>query len=177
MTLRDAAAQLGVSRTALYRHFKDKTALLARVALAGFRIFRMALQDAVDSARKNGSDPIAAMGVAYVNFAMANQSHYKTMFSGAIADWSEYPGLELEADGAFTVLVKTIVEEQQAGRVIEGDPLPLANVVWAGVHGLATLGMAGHLDPRDGGKLDLDGLAHVHARIMRYGLSKAGRAT
>ena len=35
---------LGVSRTALYRHFADKSALLAAVAREGFRTLRIELQ-------------------------------------------------------------------------------------------------------------------------------------
>src|SRR5918999_2634020 len=46
LTLRDVGAALGVSRTALYRHFADKSALLAAVAREGFRILRLQLVDA-----------------------------------------------------------------------------------------------------------------------------------
>src|SRR5205085_7573915 len=37
LTLRAAGQSLGVSRTALYRHFTDKSALLSAVATEGFR--------------------------------------------------------------------------------------------------------------------------------------------
>ncbi len=47
LTLRGVGARLGVSRTALYRHFDDKQALLARVASEGFRRFHDALAAAV----------------------------------------------------------------------------------------------------------------------------------
>src|SRR5262245_18784471 len=46
LTLRGVGETLGVSRTALYRHFKDKRALLAEVAREGFRTFRQELVDA-----------------------------------------------------------------------------------------------------------------------------------
>src|SRR5690349_8961587 len=44
LTLRAVGARLGVSRTALYRHFADKSALLNAVAEDGFR----RLADALD---------------------------------------------------------------------------------------------------------------------------------
>jgi AcrR family transcriptional regulator len=47
LTLRGVGAQLGVSRTALYRHFEDKAALVARVALEGFTLFHEALSAAI----------------------------------------------------------------------------------------------------------------------------------
>src|SRR5918992_1101103 len=43
VTLRDIGARLGVSRTALYRHFTDKRALLAAVATEGFATLRRQL--------------------------------------------------------------------------------------------------------------------------------------
>ena len=36
LTLREIGNQLGVSRSAAYRHFKDKDALLAAISQAGF---------------------------------------------------------------------------------------------------------------------------------------------
>src|SRR5215468_9644695 len=46
LTLRGVGDALGVSRTALYRHFSDKQALVAAVASEGFRALRAALLDA-----------------------------------------------------------------------------------------------------------------------------------
>src|SRR5918993_5920157 len=46
LTLRSVGERLGVSRTALYRHFADKKALLAAVATEGFRTLREQLVSA-----------------------------------------------------------------------------------------------------------------------------------
>jgi AcrR family transcriptional regulator len=43
LSLREIGARLGVSRTALYRHFADKRALLTAVAIEGFRTLRQQL--------------------------------------------------------------------------------------------------------------------------------------
>jgi AcrR family transcriptional regulator len=48
LTLRAVGETLGVSRTALYRHFSDKQALLAAVGGEGFRMLRLALTRAWD---------------------------------------------------------------------------------------------------------------------------------
>src|SRR5215510_12243036 len=64
LTLRRVGEALGVSRTALYRHFPDKEALIAAVAREGFRTFRLALLDAWE---RHGGGPagLEAMGDAY----------------------------------------------------------------------------------------------------------------
>src|SRR3981081_1231108 len=68
VTLRAVGARLGVSRTALYRHFADKSALLAAVAREGFQRFRQDLRDAWMGAGR-GRAGFKAMGMAYVHFA------------------------------------------------------------------------------------------------------------
>src|SRR5918999_1235380 len=74
LTLREIGARLGVSRTALYRHFADKQALLTAVATEGFLGLR---QQLVAAWEEGGRGPSAsqAMGVAYVRFAVDNPSH------------------------------------------------------------------------------------------------------
>src|SRR5690606_33488128 len=101
LTLRDIGTQLGVSRTAIYRHFEDKSALLARVALEGFRMFRQALEAARDDAQARKAEPIEEMGVAYVAFALANESHYRTMLGGVFEADNRYPELSKEGGAAF----------------------------------------------------------------------------
>ena len=83
LTLRTVGARLGVSRSALYRHFADKQSLLATVGKEGFGKLRQALADAWE---ENGHGRIGfdAMHRAYVQFAVAHPSHYRVMFGGFI---------------------------------------------------------------------------------------------
>src|SRR6188472_3799943 len=83
LTLREIGARLGVSRTALYRHFADKRALLTAVATEGFRTLRQELVSAWESGGR-GDAAFRSMGVAYVRFAVTNSSHYRVMFGGFV---------------------------------------------------------------------------------------------
>ena len=56
LTLRGVGDRLGVSRTALYRHFADKQALLDEVAAEGFRMLRTALRAAWAPGGRRGFD-------------------------------------------------------------------------------------------------------------------------
>jgi AcrR family transcriptional regulator len=169
LTLRGVGARLGVSRTALYRHFDDKQALLARVAAEGFRRFHEALSAAVARAVSKRTDPLPAMAAAYMRFALSHPSHYQTMFSGALTDWSRYPELVQHAEGAFNVLLDTIRSEQQRGRIRRGDPLDLAEITWALSHGLATLGMARQLQRTPA---QLEDLAVLGCTVLEDGLRR-----
>jgi AcrR family transcriptional regulator len=167
LTLRGVGAQLGVSRTALYRHFEDKAALVARVALEGFTLFHDALAAAVARANREGGDALEEMARAYVRFAMANQSHYQTMFGGFLTDWSRYPDLMQRGEAAFRLLVDAVREEQRKQRLVAGDPVDLAEVFWSFSHGISTLGAAGHL-PR--ASAAIEDLAVFGCRALREGM-------
>jgi AcrR family transcriptional regulator len=137
LTLRAAGDKLGVSRTALYRHFSDKNALLVAVATEGFRMLKEQTLAAWTSGG-GGHAGFRAMGLAYVGFAVANPAHYHVMFGGFVPGACD-PDLDREGTGAFQVLVDALVDQQRAGLVRRDDPIQLARFVWAVVHGVALL--------------------------------------
>lgn len=144
LTLREIGARLGVSRTALYRHFADKRALLAAVATEGFRALRQRLVAAWDEGGRDGA-AFEAMGAVYVRFAVDNPSHYRVMFGGALDPRASEPDLLVEAAGAFQALVDALTLLQRDGVVQPDDPETMARYVWALVHGMAMLGIDGRL--------------------------------
>src|SRR5262245_34667033 len=144
LTLRGIGESLGVSRTALYRHFADKSALLAEVASQGFRRLRESLLEAWKEGGA-GQDGLDAMGVAYVRFALQNPSHYRVMFGEFVGSRKPEGALEDEGRGAFQALVDALIALQKAGRVREDDPLQLARFIWAAVHGISMLAIDGFL--------------------------------
>jgi AcrR family transcriptional regulator len=147
LTLREIGARVGVSRTALYRHFADKAALLGAVATEGFRTLREQLTAAWESGGR-GDAGFVAMGDAYVRFALENPAHYRVMFGGFVEALERDPELVTEAGGAFQVLVDALSALQRAGSARGDDTLLMARHVWALVHGLAMFGIDGQLpDP------------------------------
>src|SRR5215831_16642070 len=147
LTLRTVGERLGVSRSALYRHFADKQSLLATVAKEGFRTLRQALAGAWEG---NGRGRIAfeAVGKAYVQFAVANPSYYRVMFGGFIESAAKDDQFVAEAKAAFRVLVAGLVEQQKAGEIRRDDPVLMARFVWALFHGTAMLFIDGQLPER-----------------------------
>jgi AcrR family transcriptional regulator len=145
VTLRAVGDRLGVSRTALYRHFADKEALLAAVAAEGFRQLESDIRTAWERPG-GGREGLAAMGTAYVRFALTHPSHYRVMFGAPLNDHS--PDSELAAAGtaAFQALVNAILLLQGANLMRRDDPLLLSRYIWATVHGVAMLGIDGRVD-------------------------------
>jgi AcrR family transcriptional regulator len=166
LTLRAVGEKLGVSRTALYRHFADKSGLLAAVAREGFRTLRLRLLEAWDKQR-GGRAGFEAMGVAYVTFAVDHPSHYRVMFGGYVDRAGvQDAALSKEGAGAFQALVDAIVSMQQL-RIVKADPpLQLAQHIWANVHGIAMLAIDGQL------KQPVDDVVRFANERMRTGIAR-----
>jgi AcrR family transcriptional regulator len=166
LTLREISDRIGVSRTAAYRHFPDKSALLGTISEAGFLEFAAALKQARDSVQGSVSAKLDAMGQAYVRFAFARRPYFEVMFG---------VGCELNASNksaageqAFRVLVETIEAGQASGEFKSGDPVLLAKIVWAMVHGIAMLRLETDLGPEGAGTRFVE----AAEEILRNGLTE-----
>jgi AcrR family transcriptional regulator len=137
LTLRELGKRAGVSRTAAYRHFRDRAALLGAIQNAGFERFADALEQARLAAGDDFTARMQSLSLAYVHFARENPAYFEVMFSpaeGPDASHRSAPG-----ERAFEVLHQTIRDGQQAGDVRPGNSLLLACAAWAIVHGIGTL--------------------------------------
>lgn len=151
LSLRGVARRAGVSQTAPYRHFKDKSALLAAVAASGFRGLAQAMRDGA-ARQTSPSDQLAEIGQSYVRFAVANSAVFHLMFGPEITDKSSDPDLCEAADEAFAALASTAAlstgksdSETHRGK-IDGAP-DQAFAAWSMVHGLATLLIDNQIKP------------------------------
>ena len=141
LSLREVARTVGVSATAVYRHFPDKTALMSALAREGLDRLGAAQHTAADQAG-GGSAGFAATGHAYVRFALANPALFRLIFaSSALAHSSG----ETEALRFLRANVAANLSEGAE----EGSAEIEAVHAWALVHGLATLMLDGQLSPDD----------------------------
>lgn len=166
LTLRAVGEELGVSRSALYRHFADKSALLTAVASEGFRMLRAELVGVWESQGK-GRAGFEAMGEAYVRFALESSWHYRVMFGGGCELETRDPELTAAGAAAFGALVDALVEQQAQGLVEKDDPVTQATFVWAVVHGIAMLAIDGNLKDRG---TDIGALARYSIGRLRTGI-------
>jgi AcrR family transcriptional regulator len=169
LSLRAVGEELGVSRSALYRHFTDKAALLAAVAREGFRTLRLELLAAWEGGNK-GRAGFDAMGHAYVRFAIQNPWHYRMMFGGSAGPTAPDPRVAEEDTDAFQVLVDALVEQQRLGLVRKDEPQALAQFIWSLVHGIAMLALDGPLQRK---QADVEALTRYAIERVHTGIDVA----
>ena len=146
LSLRELARRLGVSHAAPAHHFADKAALLIEIAREGYERFGAALVAAADAAPDDDAR-LAAVGRAYVDFALSQPATFRVMFGREIADLGQSPGVLADASAkAYQVLLR-VAETALAPVPPERRP-PVELVAfasWATVHGATMLWLDGPL--------------------------------
>ncbi|MFC8866649.1 TetR/AcrR family transcriptional regulator [Streptomyces sp. NPDC057148] len=137
LSLRAVARRAGVSATAPYRHYADRDALVSAVAAEGYRDLAQHLAEAHSA--PSTPDELAAVAVAYVQFALEHPALFRAMFAEPCDPTSEE---RVAATAAISEYVRNIVRATFPG--VDADAL--STTVWALVHGLAFLHLDGKLD-------------------------------
>lgn len=141
-TLREVARRAGVSHAAPYKHFPDKAALLAEMALLGFDRLHKALSAAKPKRSNSLRDEFFAVGRAYVKFGTSNPGLYRLMFSAEAGKTAEVH-LSERALAVFGVVTEMLERGQVEGVLRKRDVRGRAAACWAQMHGITMLTMEG----------------------------------
>lgn len=145
LSMRKLGELVGVSRTALYHHFSNKSDLLSAVAESGFTQWQLNTQQAIESVTPAGNDLIRTYITCYIEHALANPEIYDLMFGKEI--WlggKSSDSLHKVAYDSFQYHLALITDWQEAGVLPNKiKPLRLAQITWGTLHGLSKLFMDG----------------------------------
>ena len=142
LSLREVARAVGVSATAVYRHFPDKRALMEALAAEGMAKLAQAQHAAAEDAG-GGAAGFNATGRAYVRFALAHPALFRLMFSNpARPDLLSAPTDETPDAMAF-------LRANAAAVAGDGDARRVALQAWSIAHGLAMLMLDGQIPASD----------------------------
>jgi len=112
--LREVARQAGVSAAAPSHHFAGKAALVEALTVEGYEALTAALH-AAWAAEDDPAQRIAALGVAYVRFAVAHPAAFRLMFRPELRGPQEDAPLAQAAAASYGVLVAGIRAARDAG--------------------------------------------------------------
>lgn len=144
VSMRKIATRVGVSATAIYRHFEDKEALLMGVCAQGFEQFGAYLMRGLTGS--GPGDRLERTISGYTAFAIEHPSFYRIMFTSPFPGWDRLRASRAESFApTFHFLVDRVAECQRASILGAGDPTHIARSMWAHQHGLITLWLDGHV--------------------------------
>lgn len=141
VTMRKLAERIQYSPTAIYALFQDKEALMRELCSADFQKLAEAFQKV--AAIEDPVERLRGTGRAYIEFATRHPNHYRLMFMTP-----RPPDFEDDQTGkgdvqrdAYAFLVALVQDAMAKGAFKPewNDVELLAQVLWAGLHGVVAL--------------------------------------
>lgn len=148
VSMRKIASAIDYTAAGLYTHFKDKDDLVRTLCRHDFCAFGQTMgrlgriEDPVDR--------IARMGMAYIRFAVEHPSHYRLMFMTpheVEPTEDDLKHIEDPDHDGYSALKQAVTQAVAQGRFASTDVELLAQTLWAGVHGVASLQIVKGDDP------------------------------
>ncbi|WP_405181636.1 TetR/AcrR family transcriptional regulator [Nocardia sp. NBC_01377] len=148
LSLRELAREVGVSYGSPRRHFEDKAALLDALVEVGLQRLGAELAKAVEPDGRDFAEVLTAVAISYIRFATESPAMVDLMSRSRYL--SQAPAALVEARDASFAPVRDLVERGQAsGELVPGDVRRIGTLIFATLHGLATLANNGMIDPLD----------------------------
>lgn len=137
VTIRRLAEEIEYSQPVLYSHFKNRDAIVAAVAMEGFRDITTALRQAarVSTDRRHAFEGVA---LAYLAFARNHPALYEAMFT--LPTDLRFAEVETKSElkDAFEALAAVVSPSST-------DVDVATETLWAALHGLAELERSGRI--------------------------------
>lgn len=142
VTMRRIAEAIEYSPTSIYLHFRDKDELLRELCNQDYR--QLAHHFQTIAAIPDPVEKLRRTGLAYLEFGMAYPNHYRLMFMTDKPQQHD-DGLEKHKgnpdEDAYAFLKMIVIDCIAQGKFREDltDPDVVSQILWACVHGLASL--------------------------------------
>ena len=146
VTTRQLAERVGISQTGLYVYFKNKEEILEELRQSTFERLAARLNEIV-AERARGAAMLKRLLHGYVAFALANADEYQLTFMVTHASLKHHEKKTLDRPAAEqpVAIQAFLAFRDQVAKLIEGgvlrpvDATATTQMLWAAVHGLATL--------------------------------------
>ena len=168
VTLRACAKSVGVSPSSAFRHYADKRALLTAFATKAKYQLSESMDLAKQKAEKEGENQFAAVGLAYIAFALEKPAFFRAM-------WRAETSYTTDED--YIAATNSLIAHLQGGfgdTIADDDPSKLSPeelLAWSAVHGLANLFIDGPVDREESNEHKLE-TAKAMIRALSFSIEK-----
>lgn len=145
-SMRALADRVGVTAPALYRHFRNREAVLLAVVDEAYRAMIRHLQRALEGG--SPGERFRMAGAGYVDFALEHPRFYQIVYASpewmGVEDVGDVRERHACAIGQFWD--DRVRECMDAGLLREAEPEAVGLTLWAHAHGLVSIYLQGMLD-------------------------------
>ena len=147
LTLKILSDATGTSRSAIYKHFRSKDALVEKIIEIGFVQFDKKISPILKEFDTPLVDRFYLSGKLYIEFARENPNLYKLLFGKKYKHIRDSL-LSIKDDdcSGFGALKLAIEEGQKSGILKKDDSYKQAIIIWSSLHGLSSLIIDGFMD-------------------------------
>jgi AcrR family transcriptional regulator len=156
LSLRNVARKIGVSHSALYRHYKNKEELIVSLALNGFQKLIQIMDKAIEKFPDDPKARLKEMGKKHIQFAVKNSVYYRLMFADYINNKTEYPDLFKAYDVCFKKLIEVLGQCANRKNSKKGSYMITAISIWSLLHGYSSLIIDNKKDKNVGSEIQID---------------------
>jgi len=147
LTLKVLSDATGTSRSAIYRHFSSKDALMEELIRQGFEEFDSITSPILLNREFPLVDRFYNTSKVYIKWAKENPNLYRLLFGRKYAYIrEEILSIKEENCDAFGALRKAVEEGQKSGILKREDSLKQSIIIWSSLHGLSSLIIDGFMD-------------------------------
>jgi AcrR family transcriptional regulator len=147
LTLKVLSDATGTSRSAIYRHFTSKDALMEMMIFKGFEDFGNAISPLLKDQNKPLIDRFYLSAKTYIEFAIQNPNLYRLLFGKKYAYIRDtIINIQDEKCSGFSALKAAIEEGQRSGILKKEDSFQRTILIWSSLHGLSSLLIDGFMD-------------------------------
>ena len=142
ISMRRVAADVGITPTAVYRHFNGKADLVAAIVDEGFSILEKNMRRAQQA--RSGRGTLLQLLECYIDFAIKHPQYFDFMFVLPRKDARRYPDdFRRRESATFNILLDLVSEAMEGGEFKRDDALETSLTIWSHAHGLACLYRSG----------------------------------
>lgn len=138
LSLREIAREIGVSKNAPYKHYRNKDDLIVEIATWGFNKLTNEMKKSIIQGT-SVSSKISSIGKVYIQFARKNSSIYQLMFKLNNDNIPKESNFIESSEKSFNLLHRLILEGIKSGEFAQQDPLKASLSTWAYIHGISLL--------------------------------------
>ena len=141
LTLKILSDATDTSRSAIYRHFQNKDALIAVLIEKGFEQFDAHMAPILSNKNRPLVDRFYSATKAYVEWAKEHPNLYRLLFGNRYAHL-RHNIIDIQDDTSITgfhALREAVEEGQEAGIIQRKESYVQSIIIWSSLHGLSSL--------------------------------------